>query len=204
MDGWDVIAPFRAKNGMGSSADEVGTVVEADPQQMTGSTSEDPRYRPCDGGFRCMVVSRNPITDSDGFDGPPIDGGSGGKTLIDDQEIQRRDRGQVSAPGERLHHREHCPTRPRLLVGIEHRRGESGIDAGKLGAVLPGEFVAVGQDAGFRIGIAQHAAGQCRQHDGLTSPGHRRTQCVAMLAQRREAALDEDLLAFAEDHDNPL
>jgi hypothetical protein len=86
--------------------------------------------------------------------------------------------------------------RPGFLPGVEHRGGDAGVHPAEFLPVLRGQFVPVGQDADLGVGLVQYVAGDRRQHDGLAGAGHGRAQGVAVFAQRRKAALDEDLLAF--------
>jgi hypothetical protein len=75
-----------------------------------------------------------------------------------------------------------------------------GIDAGELGAVLRGQLVAMREHAGLGVAVADHLAGDRREHDGLARAGGRDAERVAAGGERSHAALDEGLLAGAQAH----
>ena len=140
------------------------------------------------------VAFQGPVDDT------PIAVRGGVMRLVDDQQVQCRHLIEVGRSGERRHHGEGDPAIPRLGRSIDHRGGDGRIDTAEFLAVLCGEFVAMGEHRGLGIPIADHPADHRRQHDRLTRSGWGHTERIAMLVERPEAALDELLLAGAEQH----
>ena len=119
--------------------------------------------------------------------------------FVDHQQVKARHVGEVRGPCQRRHHGEGDLTTPGFLGGIDHRSGNSRHHPLEFGTVLGGQFVAMGQHAGLGS-MADHLAGDRRQHDGLASTSGCHAQRVAAGGERSHAALDEGLLAGAQAH----
>ena len=119
--------------------------------------------------------------------------------LVDNQQVEARHVGKVRSPRQRRHHGEGDLAAPGLLGGVDDRGGDAGHHTLELGSVLRRQLVAMRQHAGLGA-VADHLAGDRREHDGLARTGGRDAQRVAAGGERSHAALDEGLLAGAQAH----
>jgi len=172
----------------------VGDIVE-DLAQALPVAPVRRRRDPEDAGIGIGVP--HPINDA------AVAVGDGMVRLVDDQQVETRHVGEVRGARQRRHHGEGDLAAPRFLRGVDDRCGDARHHALELGAVLRGQLVAMRQHAGLGT-VADHLAGDRRQHHGLASTGGCHAQRVAAGGERSHTALDEGLLAGAQAHGRSL
>ncbi len=168
----------------------VGDIVEDLAQTLPVATVRR-RRDPEDAGVG--IGFAHPVNDA------AVAVGDGMVRLIHDQQVETRHVGKVRSPRQRRHHGEGDLAAPGLLRGVDDRGGDARHHALELGAVLRRQLVAMGQHAGLGA-VADHLAGDRREHDGLASTSGRHTQRVAAGGERSHTALDEGLLTRAQPH----
>ena len=83
-------------------------------------------------------------------------------------------------------------------MGIKLGGADARINPCELQLILDRQLVAVGQDTGLGVIVTQQAASNACDRDGFSKPGRSDSQCIAVFAERIDAALDEGLLTGAE------
>jgi hypothetical protein len=139
-----------------------------------GGDAEDPAGRVCA---------------PDMVDDPAITVGHRVMRLVDDQQVERGHRGQVDGPRQSGHHGKGRLTGPALGLGIEHRAEDFGCDPAEFCPVLRGQLVAMREDAGLGVAPLEGLCDDRRKGDGLAEPRRGDAEGVAVIAERRKAAL---------------
>ena len=123
--------------------------------------------------------------------------------LVDHQHVDGRQLGQRGLARQRRNHAENNPPAEILGAGVDNRGGDFRVHGLEGGDVLRQQLAAVLQHQ--RPATAgQQAPDDGGEGDGLAEATRRNRQGVAALAERRQGALDEGVLAGSEKHRQTL